>query len=133
MKKKFRELRLKNSNEQKTITQLSGCIQEKFNGFNIICVEYSKKLRKKFNPINIINKPVKQPEKKNLCHTTTDISRAYKSSCNQGKKNKVLQGFAYECYLLELINIKDILKIVQLHLVLFIILTIKILLHLKKI
>ena len=64
MKKKFRELRLKNSNEQKTITQLSGCIQEKFDGFNIICVEYSKKLRKKFNPINIINKPVKQPEKK---------------------------------------------------------------------
>ena len=88
LKKKFRELRVKKSNEQKIIRQLSGCIQEKFDSFNIIYVEYSKKLRKNFKPINIIYKPVKQPEKKRLCYTTTDISRAYNSSCSQGEKNK---------------------------------------------
>ena len=100
MKKKFRELRLKNSNGQKVIRQLLGCIQEKFDGFNIICVKYSKKLRKKFKPINVIYKAVKQPEKK-LCYTTTDISRAYRSSWSQGEKNKVPQGFVYECYYCE--------------------------------
>ena len=97
LKKKFRELRLKNSNGQKIIRQLLGCIQEKFDGFNIICVKYNKKLRNKFKPINVIYKAVKQPEKK-LCYTTTDISRAYRSSWSQGEKNKVPQGFAYECY-----------------------------------
>ena len=31
---------------------------------NIISIKYSKKLRKKFKPIDIIYKPVKSPEKK---------------------------------------------------------------------
>ena len=31
---------------------------------NIISIKYSKKLRKKFKPIDIIYKPVKPPEKK---------------------------------------------------------------------
>ena len=35
----------------------------KFDGFNIICVKYNKKLRKKFKPLNVIYKPVRKPEK----------------------------------------------------------------------
>ena len=36
LRNKFRELRLKNSKEQKIVRQLSRCIQEKFDGFNIV-------------------------------------------------------------------------------------------------
>ena len=35
------------------------------NGFHVISIKYSKKLRKKIKPINIIYKPVKSPEKNN--------------------------------------------------------------------
>ena len=38
LKNKFRELRLTDSSQQKIIRQLSGCIQDKFDGFNIIYV-----------------------------------------------------------------------------------------------
>ena len=96
LKKKFRELTLKSSKQQNIIRQLSSCVHEKFDGFHIVCVEYSKKARKKFRPINIIYKPVRQIEKKILCFGSKDMSRAYRSSCSQGEK--VLHGFAFECY-----------------------------------
>ena len=35
------------------------CVIKKFQGFNIVQVEFSKKLRQPFCPINIIYKPVK--------------------------------------------------------------------------
>ena len=76
LKNKFRELRLKDSNQEKIIRQLSGCIQEKFDAFNIIYVEYNKKLRKKFKPINVIYEPVRKPEKKN-CVTVQQIFQKY--------------------------------------------------------
>ena len=51
LKKKFRELRLKSSKQQNIIRQLSSCVHEKFDGFHIVCVEYSKKARKKFRQL----------------------------------------------------------------------------------
>ena len=140
LKNKFRELRLKESSQQKIIRQLSGCIQEKFDEFNIICVEYNKKLRKKFKPINVIYKPVKKPERKVLCYNTKDISKAYRSSWSQGEKDKekIVHGFAYECYycgtfLLDQTNIKGTWKFAQAYPVLCIISIIKTLLLLRKI
>ena len=43
--------------------KLSSCLSEKYNGFHVVFVEYRKRLRKKFKPIDIIYKPVKSPEK----------------------------------------------------------------------
>ena len=48
------------------VRQLSCCIQERFKNFNIIFVEYSKRLMKKFKPINVIYKPVRKLEKKDI-------------------------------------------------------------------
>ena len=96
MKKQFRQLRLKNPKQQKLVRQLLGCVHEKFDGFNIICVEYSKKLRKKFKPIDITYKPVRKPERNILCYSSEDMSKAYRSSCSQGEK--ISHGFAFECY-----------------------------------
>ena len=47
LKNKFRHLTLKNPKKQNIVRQLSSCINEKYNGFYVISVEYSKKLRKK--------------------------------------------------------------------------------------
>ena len=63
-------------------------------------MEYNKKLRKKFKPFNVTYKPVRKPEKNILCYGTTDISKAYRSSCSQAEKDKekIVHGFAYEYY-----------------------------------
>ena len=100
LENKFRELRLKDSSQQKIIRQLSRCIQEKFDGINIICVEYNKKFRKKFKPINVIYKTVRKPKKIFLCYSTTDISKAYIEVpvVKEKKTEKKVHGFAYECY-----------------------------------
>ena len=63
---------------------------------NQICVEYGKKLRKKFKPIDIIYKLIKKPEKKILCYSSNDMSKAYRKSCSQGEKTS--HGFVFECY-----------------------------------
>ena len=59
LKNKFRHLVLKNPKKQNSIRQFSSSINKKYNGFHVISIEYSKKLRKKFKSINIIYKPVK--------------------------------------------------------------------------
>ena len=42
------------------IRELSSCIFEKFNGFNIVRLEFNRKLRQKMSLIDIIYKPVKK-------------------------------------------------------------------------
>ena len=49
LRKKFRYLSLKNPKKQTIVRQLSSCINEKYNGFHMISIEYSKKLRKILN------------------------------------------------------------------------------------
>ena len=77
LKSKFRHLTLKTPKNQNIVRQLSSCINEKYNGFHVISIEYSKKLRTKFKPINIIYKPTKSPEKEVLRFSTNDIPKSY--------------------------------------------------------
>ena len=97
LKSKFRHLALKTPKKQNIVRQLSSCINEKYNGFHVISIEYSKKLRTKFKPINIIYKPTKSPEKEVLCFSTNDIPKSYRKSCGT-TSDKVSHGFAFECY-----------------------------------
>ena len=96
LKNKFRHLTLKNPKNQNIARQLSSCLNEKYNGFHIILIEYSKKLRKKFKPIDIIYKPIKLPEKKIQCYYSQNKSKSYRNSCGDSKK--LSHGFAFECY-----------------------------------
>ena len=54
LKNKFRHLALKNPKKQNIVRQLSSCINEKYNGFHLISIEYNKKIRTK-NQINRYN------------------------------------------------------------------------------
>ena len=96
LRKKFRHLSLKNPKKQTVVRQLSSCIHEKFNGFNIITIEHGKKLRKKFKPIDIIYKPVKKADAEIKCYFSQDMSRAYRNTCNKGEK--LSHGFGYQWY-----------------------------------
>ena len=60
LKEKFRCLIKQDSERKNIIRDLSSCIIEKFNGFNIARIEFERKLRQKMFPIDIIYKPVKK-------------------------------------------------------------------------
>ena len=95
-RKIFRHLSLKNPKKQTVVRQLSSCIHEKFNGFNIISNEHSKKSRKKFKPIDIIFKPVEKPNAEIKCYYSQDLLKACRNTCNKGKK--LSHGFGNQCY-----------------------------------
>ena len=67
LKNKFRHLSMKEPKRQNIVRQLSSCLMEKYNGFQVISIEYARKQRKKVKPINIIYKPTKHIEIEPLC------------------------------------------------------------------
>ena len=96
LKNKFRQLFMKEPKKQNAIKQISSCINEKYNGFQSVSVEFARKERKNFKPIDIIYKPTKNPEFSPLCYFTEDISKAY--SCCEFLQCKDKTKRAYSCY-----------------------------------
>ena len=76
--------------------QLSSCVYQKINGFNIVSVEYGRKLRKKFKPIDLVYKPVRKPNDQIKCYFSRDLSKAYRNMCSRGEK--LQHGLANQCY-----------------------------------
>ena len=102
--------------------KLSSCLSEKYNGFHVVFVEYRKRLRKKFKPIDIIYKPVKSPEKKFfsvITHKTyqNHIEIHVVVTAKKYRTNLILNAITAENFLQGLINKKDILKIAPVFLV----------------
>ena len=64
LRTKFYSPLTKNSEKQAMNRKISSCITEKLNGFNVVSLKYSRKLRKKIKPIDIIYKPTKNVRKK---------------------------------------------------------------------
>ena len=77
LKEKFRCLIKQDSEKKNHIRDLLSCIIEKFNGFNIVRIEFDKKLRQKVSPIDIIYKPVKKEDEIIKCFFSLKISLAY--------------------------------------------------------
>ena len=95
LKEKFRCL-IKQDSERKNIRDLSSCIIEKFNGFNIVRIEFDRKLRQKMSPIDIIYKPVKKEDEIMECFFTSQINLAHRSTFSENQKIK--HSTAYQCY-----------------------------------
>ena len=92
LRKKFRYLSLKIPKKQTIVRQLSSCVCQKFNGFNIVSVEYRRKLRKKFKPIDLVYKPMRKPNEQIKCYFSRDLSKACRNTCSRGEK--LQHGFA---------------------------------------
>ena len=135
-KNQFRHLAMKDKTKPKIVKQLSSCLTEKYSGFTIISIEYQKKQRKLFKPIDIIYKPTKHIEIEPLCYFSEDISKSYSFLHSKGKKglsrtHKVYQCFYCNKFLLLKQDKKGTWKIAQENHVLFIILVINVLLLIK--
>ena len=61
LKNKFRYITQTNTNKKNIIREISTCIIEKFNGFNIVRIDFDQKIRQNFLPIDIY-KPVKKED-----------------------------------------------------------------------
>ena len=96
-KNKYRQFYVKKPEKQNQIKQLSRCLIEKYNGFQVVKIDFSKKESQKFEPIDTIYIPTKNPEVLPECYYTLDISKAYTSVYSHGLKQK--RAFKlYECY-----------------------------------
>ena len=102
---------------------------ENFNGFTIVHVENERSVRKKFYPIDIIYRPVKNwPYKIVQCYFTTEIHLAYWRTFYNGDKIKystARQSITAQSFMIEKISMIDMLKIAQEKLVRFMILACK--------
>ena len=98
LKNKFCQLTMKDKTKQKVVRQLQSCLIEKYSSFTIISIEYQKKQRKLFKPIDIIYKPTKHIEIEPLCYFSEDISKAYFSLHSKGKKGLSRAHKVYQCF-----------------------------------
>ena len=96
LKEKVRCLIKQDSEKKNVIRDLSSCIIEKFNGFNIVRIEFKRKLRQKMSPIDIIYKPVKKEDEIIECFFTSQINLAYRSTFSENQKIK--HSTAYQCF-----------------------------------
>ena len=88
---------IKQPKKTNVFRQLSSCINEKYNGYQTISIEYGRKEKKIFKPIDIIYEPTKNPEKSPLCYFPPDISKAYHNLYSTGNKVEQ-QYYAHQCY-----------------------------------
>ena len=86
LKNKYRQFSVKDKNKQKIVRQLSSCLIEKFSGFRVNSIEFERKQRKSFKPIDIIYKLTRSIEIEPLCYFSDDISKAYSSLHSVGEK-----------------------------------------------
>ena len=75
LKNKFRYLIKQDSEKKKTVLrELSSSVIEKFNGFNIVNVEFSKKLIQPLCPDDIIYKPAKRCNEIINCYVSEKLN-----------------------------------------------------------
>ena len=96
-KNKYRQFYIKSQDKQKQMKQLASCLIEKYNGFQVIKVDFNKKQRRNFQPIDIIYIPTKNAQILPECYYTIDISKAYTWLYSKGLKTS-RSFLAYECY-----------------------------------
>ena len=95
-KSKFWYLIKQDSKKKTVLRDLSRCIVEKFNGLNIARIEFSKKLRQPFCPIDIIYKSAKKVDDIINCFFSEKLNIVFWASFNEGSKIKHCS--AWECY-----------------------------------
>ena len=96
LKEKFRCLIKQDAERKNVIRELSSCIFEKFNSFNIVRLEFDKKLRQKMLSIDIVYKPVKKETENIECFFSRRINMAYSTTFN--KNEKIRHETAFQCY-----------------------------------
>ena len=116
LKEKFRVLIKQVSKKKNVIRKFSSCIFEKFNGFNIVRLEFDRKLRQNMPLIDIIYKPVKKRQKISNVFFLRELTWPIELRSTKTKKLGMEQLFSAISVLItteEKINLIDILKTAQ--------------------
>ena len=96
LKDKFRYL-IKQDSENKTVLRdLSSCVIEKLNDFNIIRVEFSKTIRQTYQPIDTIYNPMRKLDEIKNCYFGKRLNLVFGASFSGGTKIKHCTG--WQCY-----------------------------------
>ena len=96
LKERFQSLVKQNPDKKNIARELSGCITNKYNGFNIFWLEQSKKIMRKFVPIEIIYKPAKNCNDVISCYFSNKINLAFRLTFSE---NGILrQGAVFQCH-----------------------------------
>ena len=99
-KNKYRNMRnilIKTPEKQNQMKQLASCLNQKYNGFQVVKNTFAKLERREFKPVDIIYIPTKNSEILPFCYYTENISNAYTALYSEGDKSK--RAFTiYECY-----------------------------------
>ena len=98
LKNKLRYITQTNTNKKNIIREISTCIIEKFNGFNIVRIDFDQKIRQNFLPIDIIYKPVKKEDEIIDCFFTDKIWLAYRTTYNNDQKMNLKHSCAFRCH-----------------------------------
>ena len=98
LKQKFHCLIKQDPEKKNIVRELSACIIEKFNGFNIVRIEFDRKLRQKMSPIDIIYKPVKKEDEIIECFFSSQMNLAYRATFSENQKLKLKHSTAFQCY-----------------------------------
>ena len=96
LKEKFRQINHETSKNKNIIREVSSCVKQKFNGFNVVIVECDKKVRKKYLLIDIVYKPVKKVDDVIECFFSTDFYMANRAFFYKGLITK--HSNAYQCH-----------------------------------
>ena len=95
LKDKFHFVIKQGPEKKNIIRELSGCIIEKFNGFTVVRIEFDRKLRQKFSPIDIIYKPVKKEDEIIECFFSEKMNLAYRTTYSEDKKNDIKTWYCF--------------------------------------
>ena len=96
LKERFQSLVKQNPDKKNIARELSECITNKYNGFNIFWLEQSKKIMRKFISIEIIYKPAKNCNDVISCYFSNKINLAFRSTFSE---NGILRhGAAFQCH-----------------------------------
>ena len=96
LKDKFRYL-IKQDSENKTVLRdLSSCVIEKLNDFNIIRVEFSETIRQTYQPIDTIYNPMRKLDEIKNCYFGKRLNLVFGASFSGGTKIKHCTG--WQCY-----------------------------------
>ena len=105
LKEKFRYLIKQNSEKKTVLRELSSCVTEKFNGFNIARTEFSKKLREPFRSVNIIYKSVKKYN-----FFSKKLNLAFRVLYSEGQRITGHPGYVYNFNTQSLLTFEENLK-----------------------
>ena len=96
LKDKYRQLLMKEPGKQNVVRQLSSCLIEKYNGFQVISIEFDRK-KKKLSLFILFTKPTKRPEIDPICFYSNDTAKAHTNFYSVKNRNKCAFS-CYECY-----------------------------------